>query len=109
MAVNRSWATANPGVAKRFVDVFVESIAWFEDTRNRDEAVKMMTDISKLKKEDVERAYDFLREKKLFEPTGKVSRAKLQSVIDALRELGDVQGQLALDRLILPGVTALSD
>ena len=109
MAVNRSWATANPGVAKRFLDVFVESIAWFEDTRNRDEAVKMMTDISKLKKEDVERAYDFLREKKLFEPTGKVSRAKLQSVIDALRELGDVQGQLALDRLILPGVTALSD
>jgi len=109
MAVNRSWATANPGVAKRFLDVFVESIAWFEDARNRDEAVKMMTDISKLKKEDVERAYDFLREKKLFEPTGKVSRAKLQSVIDALRELGDVQGQLALDRLILPGVTALSD
>jgi ABC-type nitrate/sulfonate/bicarbonate transport system substrate-binding protein len=109
MAVNRTWAAANPGLAKRFVDVFVESITWFEDARNRDEAVKMMIDISKLKKEDVERAYDFLREKKLFEPTGKVSRAKLQSVVDALRELGDVQGQLAIDRLILPGVTALSD
>ena len=109
MAVNRTWAAANPGLAKRFVDVFVESITWFEDATNRDEAVKMMIDISKLKKEDVERAYDFLREKKLFEPTGKVSRAKLQSVVDALRELGDVQGQLAIDRLILPGVTALSD
>jgi ABC-type nitrate/sulfonate/bicarbonate transport system substrate-binding protein len=109
MAVNRTWAAANPGVAKRFVDVFVESIAWFEDARNRDEAVNMMIDISKLKKEDVEKAYDFLREKKLFEPTGQVSRVKLQSVIGALRELGDVQGQLAIDRLILPGLTALSD
>jgi len=91
------------------VDVFVKSIAWFEDPQNRDQAVKMMVDISKLKKEDVERAYDFLREKQLFEPTGKVSRRKLQSVIDALRELGDIQGELSIERLILPGVTALTD
>jgi ABC-type nitrate/sulfonate/bicarbonate transport system substrate-binding protein len=109
MAVNRTWASANPGTTKRFVAVFVKSIAWFEDLRNRDEAVKIMIDVSKLKKEDVERAYDFLRDKRLFEPTGKVSRIKLRSVVDALRELGDIQGEFVLERLILPGVTELTD
>jgi ABC-type nitrate/sulfonate/bicarbonate transport system substrate-binding protein len=109
MAVNRTWAAANPDTTKRFIDVFVKSIAWFEDLRNRDEAVRIMINISKLKKEDVERAYDFLREKQLFEPTGKVSRTKLRSVVEALRELGDIQGELPIERLILPGVTQLTD
>src|SRR5438477_453318 len=51
MAVNRAWAQANPKVVERFVAVFVKSIAWFEDRRNRDEAVRMMVELSKLKTE----------------------------------------------------------
>src|SRR6266852_4369279 len=60
MAVNRAWASANPKTVEKFVGVFVKSIGWFEDRRNRDEAVQMMVEFSKLKTEDVERAYDFL-------------------------------------------------
>jgi NitT/TauT family transport system substrate-binding protein len=108
MAVNRAWAQANPKVVEKFVAVFVKSIAWFEDRRNRDEAVRMMVELSKLKTEDVERAYDFLRDKHLFEPTGKVSRAKLNAVISALRDLGDID-ELPVDRLIMPGITQLVD
>ena len=108
MAVNRAWASANPKTVEKFVGVFVKSIGWFEDRRNRDEAVQMMVEFSKLKAADVERAYDFLRDKHLFEPSGKVSRAKLNLVVAALRDLGDV-GELSVDKLILPGVTQLVD
>ena len=109
MAVNRNWASENPKVVERFLSVFVKSIAWFEDTKNRDEAVKLMVTTSRLKQEDVERSYDFLRGKHLFEPTSKVSRAKLNVVLDALRELGDVPGSFPAERLFLPGVTQVVD
>src|SRR5580692_3031705 len=36
MAVNRPWATANAGLVKKFLDVYVKSIAWFKDSGNRD-------------------------------------------------------------------------
>ena len=109
VAMSRTWAAANPEAARRFLGVMVKTIDWFYDERNRAEAVKIMAEVSKLKLDDVEKAYDFLGGKKLFEPTGKVSKAKLGKVVDALRELGDVPADFAVDRLFLPGVTQVVD
>jgi NitT/TauT family transport system substrate-binding protein len=109
MAMNRNWAVANPKVVERFLSVFARSIAWFEDAGNRAEAVQILMDISKLKREDVEKAYEFLRGKHLFEPTGKVSKGKLGKVVEALRELGDLPADFAIDRLLLPGLTQVVD
>src|SRR5262245_11543953 len=109
MAVNRNWAAANPKVVERFLAAFTRGVAWFEDLKNRDEAVKLMVATSKLKQEDVERSYDFLHGKHLFEPTGKVSRRKLAAVTDALKELGDIPKEFRIERLVLSGVTQLVD
>jgi ABC-type nitrate/sulfonate/bicarbonate transport system substrate-binding protein len=109
IAMNRAWAAANPQVAQRFLAVFTRTIAWFYDLSNRGEAVRIMAEVSKLKADDVEKAYDFLGGRKLFEPTGAVSKQKLAKVVDALRELGDVPADFAVDRLFLPGVTQVSD
>jgi len=38
-----------------------------------------------------------------------VSKAKLAKVVDALRELGDIPADFAMERLFLPGVTQLAD
>jgi NitT/TauT family transport system substrate-binding protein len=109
MAVNRNWAGANPKVVERFLAAFTRGVAWFEDVKNRDEAVKLMVGTSKLKQEDVERSYDFLHGKHLFEPTGKVSKAKVSVILSALKELGDVPAGFAVERLFLPGVTQVVD
>ena len=109
MAVNRSWAAANPKLVEKFLAVVAKGIAWFEDLNNRDQAVRLMVATSKLKQEDVEKSYDFLRGKHLFEPTGKVSKAKLNVILGALRELGDVPAAFPVDRLFLPGVTQVVD
>ena len=92
-------------LAQRFLAAFVKTVAWFYDVGNRAEAVSVMAEVSKLKVDDVEKAYDFLAGKKLFEPSGQVSRAKLARVVDALRELGDVPADFPVERLFLPGVT----
>ena len=51
------------------------------------------------------KAYDFLIGGKYFEPTGKVSRSKLNKLLDALKSLGDIPQDFAVETLFLPGVT----
>ena len=57
----------------------------------------------------MEEAYTFLHDKSLFEPTGAISKRKVGSVIDALRDLGDLPADFKVDSLLLPGVTRISD
>jgi len=109
MAVNRTWATGHQKVIERFLAAIQKGVVWFNDPANRTEAVKLMVDHSKLKQADVEKSYEFLYSKHLFEPTGKVSRRTLNVVTDALKELGDVPKDFSVDRLVLPGVTQLTD
>lgn len=109
MAVNRIWATAHPDLVKRFLTAYNKGVAWFDDPANREAAVKIQLATSKIKQEDVEKAYTFLHDKKLFEPTGKVSKQSVNSIIDALRGLGDLGPDFKFDRVILPGVTQISD
>jgi ABC-type nitrate/sulfonate/bicarbonate transport system substrate-binding protein len=106
--VNSAWAKAHPDLLKRVLAAHANSTAWFEDDRNRAEAVKMMVDASKLKQDEVEKSYDFFRNGKFFEPTGKVSRKKMDALVDALVSLGDIS-KIGVDRLILPGVTETTD
>jgi NitT/TauT family transport system substrate-binding protein len=107
--MNRNWAAANPGKAEKFVAVLTRSIAWFQDPANRVEAVKIMVTVSHLDAGDVERSYDLLRDGALFEPTGKVSRAKLTNLITVLRDLGDIEGSTDVERLLTPGLTQVSE
>jgi len=109
MAVNRDWAAANGDVLKRFLDAYNKGVAFFDDPQNREDVVKLQMEISKIDRDDVEKAYAFLHDKNLFEPTGKVSKRKVGSVIDALRDLGDLPSGFTVDRLLLPGVTQISD
>ncbi len=84
-------------------------MAWLYDPKNRDEAVQIMMKVSKIKKDDVEKAYDFLIGGKYFEPTGKVSKSRLNKLVDALKSLGDIPQDFSVERLFLPGVTQTAD
>jgi NitT/TauT family transport system substrate-binding protein len=109
MAVNRDWARANPGVVKRFLDAYNKGVAWFYDSANREDAVKLQAEISKIERDDIEKAYAFLHDKRLFEPAGIVSKTKVKAVIDALRDLGDLPPDFTVDRALLPGITQISE
>jgi NitT/TauT family transport system substrate-binding protein len=107
--VNVKWANANQAVLRKLIAAHTRSIGWFEDERNRDEAVKILMTASRLKQDDVEKAYDFMRKGQFFEPTGKVSRSKLASLAKAMASLGDLPESIDIDRVFLPGVTDVGD
>jgi ABC-type nitrate/sulfonate/bicarbonate transport system substrate-binding protein len=109
VATNRTWAMQNIGTLRRFLGVYTRSIGWLLDPANRREAVDIMVSVSRLKADDVERAYDFLVAGGFFEPTGRISKARLGKVVDALKELGDIPLGFATERLFLPEVTELTE
>jgi NitT/TauT family transport system substrate-binding protein len=60
------------------------------------------------KPEDVEKSYDFFRKNAFFDRTGKVSRTKLNALVDAMAALGDLPARGNVERFLLPG-TPLAD
>jgi NitT/TauT family transport system substrate-binding protein len=74
-AVNRAWAAANKPTVDKFLAAYTQSVVWFQDRSNRDEAVEIMREVSKLNQSDVEKSYDFLQQRNFYELTGKISKA----------------------------------
>jgi NitT/TauT family transport system substrate-binding protein len=108
-AVNTAWANANKATLEKLLRAKTKSIAWFEDEQNRAEALRILKTASSLSQDDVEKAYTFFHDGHYFEPTGKVSRAKLNALAKAMESLGDLPGALDVDKLVLPGVTQMTD
>ena len=109
MAVHRRWAQAHGSVAKRILAATDKSVAWLEDPSHRGEAVELLVKHARSSKENAEASYDYLRRIKYFEPGSKVSRAKLRNLIEAERSSGTVGSDLTVDRLVMPGLTELTD
>jgi NitT/TauT family transport system substrate-binding protein len=108
-AVNVAWANANKATLEKLLRVKSKSIAWFEDEQNRPDALRILKSASSLSEDDVYKAYNFFRDGHFFEPTGKVSRAKLNALAKAMESLGDLPGALDVDKIVLPGVTQMTD
>jgi ABC-type nitrate/sulfonate/bicarbonate transport system substrate-binding protein len=106
---NKAWAGRNPDVLKRVLAAQSKSIEYFYDDANRPEVVRILVAVSGLKVEDVEKSYDFFRKNNFLDRTGKISRSKMNALLDALVSLGDLPARGNLERFLLSGVAQLSD
>jgi len=108
-AVNVAWANANKATLEKLLRAKSKAIAWFDDEQNRPGALRILKSASSMNEDDVFKAYNFFRDGHYFEPTGKVPRAKLNALAKAMESLGDLPGALDVDKLVLPGVTQMTD
>ncbi len=109
VSTNRNWAARNMKTMQTYLGIYSKAILWLEDPANRREAIDLMIEVSSLAPADVEKSYDFLHQGHFFELTGKISRAKLGLVLEALQELGDIPADMTVDRLFMPGLTQVTD
>jgi NitT/TauT family transport system substrate-binding protein len=107
--VNRNWAAKNPDVMRRLLAVHNKSVSWFLDPKNRQEAIDIMVQASKLKPEVISKTYDFLHSRPFIDGTGRVSKTKMSALLNALKGLGDLGGSTDVARFVMPGVAELSD
>jgi NitT/TauT family transport system substrate-binding protein len=106
---NKAWAGRNPDLLKRVLAAQAKSIDYLYDDGNRADVVGILVKVSGLKVEDVEKSYDFFRKNDFFDRTGKISRPKMNALLDALVTLGDLQARGNVERFLLPSVAQLSD
>jgi ABC-type nitrate/sulfonate/bicarbonate transport system substrate-binding protein len=109
MAVYRPWAAAHLSMAKRLLAATDKSIGWLDDPAHRKDAVDLLVRVAHADAGDAGASYDFLRRIRYFEPSSKVSRAKLQDLIDVERNAAAISPALTVDRVIMPGLTELAD
>ena len=108
-AVNKTWAGRNQDVLRRVLAAQAKSIEYFYDDHNRADVVRILVAVSGQKAEDVEKSYVFFRKNNFFDRTGKISRARMNALLDALVGLGDLPARGSIERFLLPGVAQLSD
>jgi NitT/TauT family transport system substrate-binding protein len=107
--VNKAWASRSSDVLKRVLNAQSKSTDYLYDPKNRAEVVNILVKVSGQKLEDVDKSYDFFIKNNFFDRTGKISRVKMNALIDALVGLGDVKAPGNIERFLLPGVAQLSD
>jgi ABC-type nitrate/sulfonate/bicarbonate transport system substrate-binding protein len=109
MAVFKPWAAQHGDLVKRVLAATDASVAWLADPAHRDEAVDLLVKAAHADPADSAASYDLLRRSGYFEPTSKVSRAKLQNLIAEERHAGNIGATLTVEQLIMPGITELAD
>lgn len=107
--VNRTWADKNKDLLRRMLAAHLKSVAWFYDPKNRAEAVQILADVSKIKAEDCEKSYDFLVKGKFFEQNGIISRTKLNALVKAMQQLGDLPADFDTATLVMPDIVKMGD
>ena len=98
--VNRAWATANKATAKKFLAAYGGAIKWFDDDKNRAEAIEILGKVTKMAPDDIAKSYDLLRKIDYFDRSDEVSVKKLQNFYAALHEL-DPSLNLDVTKLIM--------
>jgi ABC-type nitrate/sulfonate/bicarbonate transport system substrate-binding protein len=108
-AVNNAWAASNKDILTKLLRAQNRSTEWFENTQNRTEAIRILQKASGLSEDDVQKSYDFFRNNHFFEPSGRVSRSKLNNLAKAMESLGDLPGAIDVDKVVLPGITQMAE
>jgi NitT/TauT family transport system substrate-binding protein len=101
-----AYAKAHRDVVLRFMAALDKSYAWFNNDANREAAIDILLDEMKnAKREDMGKSYDYLRKIGFFPNDGTVSKTRVESLMDEMTKIGDTQGRVPIDKLVIAGVT----
>jgi hypothetical protein len=64
---------------------------------------------SGLPETEVRQSYDFMRKIDFWAHDDKVSRKALKTLIDSMAKIGDDEDTVDVDKLVIPGVTQVTD
>ena len=107
--VNIGWAKEHTDAAKKFLAAYQNGVNWFYDDKNRAEAVKIATDLTKGNPDVIGKSYDTFRQLEFFAKKDVVSKPRLDNLIDVVKALGPIDRSVKAEDLVLAGVTHYVD
>ena len=104
--VSVAFAEKHHDAVMKFMAALNKSFAWFNDDANRDGAIDLLAaEMKTANRDDVAKSYDFLRKIDFFDPSDVISKKRVETLMDEMTALGDTQGKVPMDKLLLPGVS----
>jgi ABC-type nitrate/sulfonate/bicarbonate transport system substrate-binding protein len=108
--VSLAFAKDHHDALMRFAGALDKSIAWFNDDANRDAAIDVLAgEMKTTSRDDVAKSYDYLRKIGFFQTDNVISRKRLEALMDEMTAIGDTEGKVPIDKLVLPGVARVGD
>jgi len=108
--VSVAFASKHHDALVRFMGALDKSFAWFNNDANRAAAIDLLADEMKnANRDDMGKSYDYLRKIGFFPTDGTVSKKRVESLMDEMTAIGDTEGKVPLDKLVIAGVTKVGD
>lgn len=108
--VARPYAEKHPDVVKRFMGALDKSFAWFNDDSHRAASIDILaTEMKSNDRDALTKSYDYLRKIGFFPNDGTVSRKHIDTLMNEMAAIGDTDGKVPFDKLVLAGVTKIGD
>jgi NitT/TauT family transport system substrate-binding protein len=108
--VSLAFAEKNHDAVVHLKDAINKSIAWFNADSNRDAAIDLLAaEMKSSNRDDIAKSYDYLRKIGYFVNDDTVSRKSLESLMNEMTAIGDTDGKVPFDKLLLPGVTKVGN
>jgi NitT/TauT family transport system substrate-binding protein len=108
--VSRAFAEKHHDAVVKFMGALDKSVAWFNDDSHRNAAIDILaTEMKSNDRESIAKSFDYLRKIGFFPNDGTVSRKHLDALMDEMAAIGDTDGKVPFDKLVLPGITKLGD
>lgn len=93
-----------------FVGALDKGIAWFNDPANRTAAIDLLASVmTSPDKTEIAQSYDFFHKIGYFAKDDAISRKKLDALMDDMTAIGDTNGRVPIDKLILPGISKVAE
>jgi ABC-type nitrate/sulfonate/bicarbonate transport system substrate-binding protein len=108
--VARAYAEKHPDVIKRFMGALDKSFAWFNDDSHRAASIDILaTEMKSKDRDSLAKSYDYLRKIGFFPNDGTVSRKHIDTLMNEMAAIGDTDGKVPFEKLVLAGVTKVGD
>lgn len=90
-SATRGWLARNDDTIGRFIRGYLAGLRWLYDPANREAAMQVLIDKTRLAPEDARATYElYIERERIFPPDGRVNLAGVQAVLDSLVELGEL-------------------
>ena len=89
-AVNTNWANSHKTALTNFLKAQLQGVAWLQDAKNKDAAVKLLADKTNTTPADGAKTYDLFMKINAYKKDGIITDQGMQTVLNALADFGDL-------------------
>jgi len=100
IAARRQWLKENPDRARALMRAVAAAIDWWYDSRNKDEAIRILMDATRVEEALARQTYDYFAKVQPWSRQAKVSQQGMRNLVDLLITTGDLPAETKAEKFV---------